>query len=189
MVYKPFKCEMCGKETQRTAARQKYCIDCGKINVKNYYTINNKEYYQTHRVEHDEVTKQWNKDHPEYYKNYYEENKEKIIKRNGDYQKENLEQTQTNHRTSHHKKRMLAFNLLGGQCINPYGQHKEPYTDLRCLQIDHIHGGGREHFRKRSTYGIIADVIKDIDRKSKYQLMCANCNWIKRFENNENGQP
>jgi hypothetical protein len=25
-------------------------------------------------------------------------------------------------------------------------------------------------------------VLKEIDR---YQLLCANCNWIKRFENNE----
>ena len=29
--------------------------------------------------------------------------------------------------------------------------------------------------------------IEQIKKEKKYQLLCANCNWIKRFENKEWG--
>lgn len=62
--------------------------------------------------------------------------------------------------------------------------------DWRCLQIDHIHGGGKHDTRTssavtnlwalRNWVGTYPDAAK-----AMYQVLCANCNWIKRFENGE----
>jgi hypothetical protein len=64
-------------------------------------------------------------------------------------------------------------------------------TDPRALQIDHVHGGGsgkrtREHRGPNETY--YNHILKEIKAGSRdYQLLCANCNWIKRYENKEIG--
>lgn len=68
--------------------------------------------------------------------------------------------------------------LLGGKC------NKCGFSDERALQIDHINGDGykerRQGVARKNT--IINEIIIG---KKRYQLLCANCNWIKRFENNE----
>lgn len=78
-----------------------------------------------------------------------------------------------------------VYALLGGKCINC------GFSDVRALQIDHINGGGLKDKREipnasnyLSYYAHIIDSIKNGEQK--YQLLCANCNWIKRIENNEN---
>ncbi len=71
---------------------------------------------------------------------------------------------------------------LGGKCAIC------GFSDRRALQIDHINGGGtREMIEKsRSSYAHYKNVIASIAAgENKYQLLCANCNWIKRYENNE----
>jgi len=58
--------------------------------------------------------------------------------------------------------------------------------DLRCLQIDHKHGNGREAaLIAGNTYQHYKEMLNDPDKHEKYQVLCANCNWIKRRENNE----
>ena len=66
------------------------------------------------------------------------------------------------------------FDILGRQC-SICG-----FTDERALQFDHINGGGDKNGRSYYKY------INDPDIKLKLQILCANCNWIKRHENNEN---
>jgi len=80
------------------------------------------------------------------------------------------------------KRRLAAINFLGGKCI------RCGYLDVRALQIDHIDGGGGKlrkgkGIRSRTSY--YKDIVDGIDIE-KYQLLCANCNWIKRYENREN---
>lgn len=148
-----------------------------------------KKYYKKHKKRHDEQTKEWVEKHPDYQKSYYLRNREKKIKQVSDNQKKNLGKIQKNHRNWHHERRMKAFELLGGKCANPFNlTHPDWCNDWRCLQIDHINGGGSVHYNKRKTIGIISDVIKDPDRELKYQLLCANCNWIKRFKEKEHNQ-
>jgi len=73
--------------------------------------------------------------------------------------------------------RLLALDMLGNKCAN-CGYD----TDIRALQIDHINGGGRKEMIEIGTYGILRNVINE---EPGYQLLCANCNQIKRFENDE----
>jgi hypothetical protein len=83
------------------------------------------------------------------------------------------------------------FNLLGNKCANPYNiRHGNFLEDKRCFQIDHIHGGGtrqiRLEARKHGKYGYLRKILTDLENSSKeYQLLCANCNQIKRIEEKE----
>jgi len=85
------------------------------------------------------------------------------------------------HRQYWEKGRLELINFLGGKCV------RCGFNDYRALQIDHIYGGGT---REIGRYGYLKDPRKLLEKikqeKDKYQLLCANCNWIKRYENKEN---
>ena len=86
-----------------------------------------------------------------------------------------------------YKKRLKAkaYSKLGNRCANPNCGWRNVdgsvgCTDIRCLQVDHVHGGGRKERTKPGFYtGKIYLLVLD-DEGGKYQLLCANCNWIKR---------
>lgn len=62
------------------------------------------------------------------------------------------------------------------------------FADVRALQIDHINGGGRKHrlnLGRGFGYQYYQDILDDPAIADKYQILCANCNWIKRHECNE----
>lgn len=77
------------------------------------------------------------------------------------------------------RRRVQMQMLLGGRC------ERCGFNDSRALQIDHINGGGC-HDRKihRRSVAPMQEIFANPD---KYQLLCANCNWIKRWERNEHG--
>lgn len=77
--------------------------------------------------------------------------------------------------------RRAALAKLGNKCIHC------GFEDWRALQIDHIEGGGRKECREIGSDGIQRKVIAMEHPETEYQCLCANCNWIKRYENNENG--
>lgn len=78
------------------------------------------------------------------------------------------------------KIRNATLEVLGGKCM------KCGFSDKRALQIDHINGGGGKD-RKEQSGNFNKQVLKSfLKKENKYQLLCANCNWIKRYENNEN---
>ena len=58
--------------------------------------------------------------------------------------------------------------------------HQEPPP----YQIDHVNGGGaKEHKAMPNSVKFYRKVFEDTT--GMYQLLCANCNWIKRAENKE----
>lgn len=77
--------------------------------------------------------------------------------------------------------RVDAISKYGGKCT------RCGFSDPRALQFDHVHGGGtrelKKHGMKPSYYKMI---LENMD--GKYQLLCANCNWIKRHEEKEGPQ-
>lgn len=77
---------------------------------------------------------------------------------------------------SKQKKRMQLLQFLGGKCI------KCGFSDSRALQVDHINGGGVKEYKK---IGLSAMYKRVFEHRQDYQILCANCNWIKRFENQE----
>lgn len=89
-----------------------------------------------------------------------------------------MSQEQSKH---YQKWRGKVFHLLGAKCI------RCGFDDIRALQIDHIDGGGNHDARTRSG-GVLAFYKRILADPSGYQVLCANCNWIKRSENDENGR-
>ena len=74
------------------------------------------------------------------------------------------------------------IKVLGGKCT------KCEFSDWRALQVDHINGNGPEDRKKYgcSSRKYYRTVLESFAKKeNKYQLLCANCNWIKRYENKE----
>jgi hypothetical protein len=78
--------------------------------------------------------------------------------------------------------RLEVIRLLGGKCSWPGCS----CSDSRILQIDHVKGHGLLEIRKYGTH-YYQHVLQSIlhGQKNKYQLLCPNHNWLKRFENNE----
>ena len=74
--------------------------------------------------------------------------------------------------------RMAAIQILGGKCV------RCGFSDPRALQADHINGGGIKDRKITTTYPL--HIIKSVmNKENKFQLLCANCNWIKRAEQRE----
>ncbi len=79
------------------------------------------------------------------------------------------------------RSRVATLQALGGKCLVC------GFNDQRALQIDHINGGGSKE-RKECNFSKSFHkhvLISFLNKENKYQLLCANCNWIKRFEKNE----
>ena len=76
--------------------------------------------------------------------------------------------------------RKMVIDALGAKCCR-CGYD----TDIRALQIDHIHGKGGED--RRAPGNVYIRMLESIQRgeTDKYQVLCANCNWIKKQENRE----
>lgn len=73
--------------------------------------------------------------------------------------------------------RVLALRRLGNKCV------RCGYCDIRSLHIDHVFSDGHiERTLRKSVNKKIAEAAIDL---SRYQLLCANCNWIKRLEQEE----
>jgi hypothetical protein len=108
--------------------------------------------------------------------------KEYMKKYHKEYFKKNKERIYANYRNYSKRKRLELISLLGGKCVR-CGE-----SDWRCLQVDHINGNGKIDRRKRAgSKAWTVYLIEKIKNGSKdYQLLCANCNWKKKYENDEN---
>ena len=128
-----------------------------------------------------EYHKQWAKKNRKklnaYSNKYYHEKKLK------EYSKEwyhrNHDENRRKRRENNKKRRKEILAFLGDKCKRcGYDE------DYRALQIDHVNGDGG---KDRKKYGHSASALKrDVhSHPEKYQLLCANCNWIKRDEQKE----
>jgi hypothetical protein len=86
----------------------------------------------------------------------------------------------------HARERRDLLTLLGGCCA------RCGFDDYRALQIDHVKGDGAAEHRgarkldpRRQRQRVEASWRSG--ERGKYQILCANCNQIKRVENGESG--
>lgn len=119
-----------------------------------------------------EYIKIWKKNNPDkvkqHRKDYYSKHKKKLNK----YEKEKWQEL-----------RLKAIEKLGGRCssvecrwVNEDGS--KGCVDTRALQVDHVNGGGTKERKQIGYRQLYRKVIKDTE--NTYQLLCANCNWIKK---------
>lgn len=125
--------------------------------------------------------KEWQAKNKEYLakyrKEHYEKNREKVLKQVEEYDKRIPGRRSTNrsspewHKEYSKKRRIEVLDCLGGKC------EKCGNDDWRVLQIDHIHGIGRE--KRLSPVQLKKDVLKH--GRAKYQTLCSNCHAIKSW--------
>jgi len=135
------------------------------------------------KAAHAAAQRKWRKENPERWREIVNAARRKWSRANYAFQRE----IKREHR---YKVRQEILGLLGGAVCVHCGYDK----DWRALQIDHVDGGGRHDKR---TWGGNTNlwtfrnwIIKNPDLwKGTYQVLCANCNWIKRFEKGEHAAP
>lgn len=129
--------------------------------------------------------------HKEYDKEYYSKNRETLLTFQKKYylahKKERLEyakkyrlEHENKSNAHYHKRRDQVFNILGRKC------KKCGFDDIRALQVDHIDGGGCKEIRESGHVYMYNKIINSPKEAHKYyQVLCANCNSIKRVVNKE----
>ena len=137
-----------------------------------------------------EESDEYHKNHVEKYgreyinhrnRDYREKNKGHLNEcRRKNYQKHREERCEQN-RIKRKKLKNKVFEKLGNKCAQC------GFSDTRALQIDHINGDGHEERTlQKDTWKYYNHILKSIENgENRYQLLCANCNWIKRIENHE----
>ena len=115
-----------------------------------------------------------------YYKQWAQANPEKVRK----YQQKYRETHKAHIQAYEHKKNQEDKR----QVLIYYGNGKRVCsrcgcTDVRCLSIDHINGGGTAH-RKCVNQRFYQWLLKH-NLPVGYQVLCMNCQFIKRVEEKE----
>jgi hypothetical protein len=170
-------------------------------------TIQRRQKYNERKNEINKQRRENYKKNPEkfraYEKSHYHENREQILKRMRDKYKNDpkfklrkdtankiLKSTREfKDKRNLREKRLREYwreeliNVLGGFICKECGYKISKIP----LQIDHIKGNGRRERRKNSDtsrYYKMYAVKPELARKT-LQVLCANCNQIKKFENKE----
>lgn len=109
---------------------------------------------------------------------YAEKHKDTILAKNRAKYPARAKQLSEKSKQYRKSARLKVLEILGEVCVNC------GYTDTRALQIDHVHGGGTQERMGSTTYYV--NVLRSVhEKEGKYQILCANCNWIKRVTKNE----
>ena len=141
----------------------------------------NKQYREKHRAEFNAKSKL-------YYQEHREEVKDKARERARKHRREAPDEIRERDRLVMRAWRLkckvtvLSHYGLNGKliCVR-CGEDR-----LSCLSLDHIDGSGRKDRRERGNLSSIYFPLIKEGFPVGFQTLCMNCQWIKRFENNEN---
>lgn len=173
------------------------CNNCGE-------ELNNDNWYESNRIKNYKICKKctikkshkWRTNNLEKSKKnhsgYYQENKERLNIYNNNWRKTHPTLSSENRKRYRDKIRLIVLTHYSGnppKCADPYWQHKEPYTDIRALTIDHVRGGGKTHLRNIGGSSYLYRWLIKNKFPEEYQVLCMNCQFIKRIENKEQIKP
>lgn len=129
--------------------------------VKSHLQEYQRQYKATHREHLNKIEREWMK---EYRRTHPQYRADAVV----------------HHRNYREQLRKKVIAHFGGKCV------RCGYDDWRALQVDHIQGGGRKAFptKRRSALGYHRELLTAVPGII-YQVLCCNCNWIKRYENKE----
>lgn len=119
-----------------------------------------------------------------YQKEYRKNHLEHITKCKKIYRQYTKNKTKKHNNTYHQK---IKYECMAQYCPNRLVQCKQcGFNDMRALCIDHIDGGGTQHRKSLGGGGsVFYKWLKKNNYPAGFQVLCTNCNFIKRFENNE----
>ena len=176
------------REKIRQQERERYKKNPQKFRDKsNKFRNDNPEKIQKYLTENRdkilERNREYNILHADKKREWYQQNKDKVQENIRKYREEHPEVQKRCNKNYVIKIRDQLFKILGGKLCTGCGE-----TDERCLQFDHKNGGGiadvKKHGSSREMYRYYIanpDLAKEV-----LEVKCANCNWKKKFDNNEN---
>ncbi len=165
-------------------------------------------YYYAHREERIHYQSEYSRKHPQKYdptkphhpsrnhneimREYYQRNKEDLNEktrlRSIKPEIREKRRQQTRLRNTRIKILVVSHYSPGMKCQNPDCAVPAGMKDLRALTIDHINGGGTKHHEELRELGI--DFYRWILKNNfpeGLQVLCMNCNFIKRIVKGEHG--
>ena len=115
----------------------------------------------------------------EYQNKYYHDNHAMLLRRQANWRKDNKERYTAYHRKYKRELRREVLTHYGNDicaCVI-CGE-----TNIFCLSIDHIDGGGYAHRKSKGMImwgGNIYGYLRKEGYPQGYQTLCMNCQWIK----------
>lgn len=97
-----------------------------------------------------------------------------------EWRRRNRDRVRAGTRSANARIKLACFTLFGGVC------QRCGFDDIRALQIDHVNGArcARTDWY-RAGLGLYRQLLRGGLDLREFQLLCANCNWIKRSEEGE----
>jgi hypothetical protein len=162
-------------------------IDLPQITVS--FSENPREYKRQYNrryfAEHKEHKRQWDRQYRQKHAEELRLKKRNYYQKRIDHFKLKRKEWRKNHpgyrRRRYHRERDIILAKLGGKC------QKCGCMDKRVLQVDHVNNDGKKERKELGSSGIVVRLL-NLDEKTlhaNYQILCLNCNWIKRYEANE----
>lgn len=114
--------------------------------------------------------------------------RDEILAKSREYYRKHRDERTADSRMRAQKQRKATIELLGGKCANPNCRHLNEDGTLGCkderlLQIDHPNKDGHEERKYMSLSVMWRKVFESaVAGENKYRLLCAQCNWLHRFE-------
>jgi len=126
----------------------------------------------------------------EYGKRYYQEHREEVDLKHKAYKKANIDKYREwgrKHALAHNQRLKLEvfthYSRGLPQCANCSERR------MSCLSIDHKNGRARTEKMKTGLRGVtFYRWLRTSNYPEGYQVLCMNCQWVKRFENKEYNQ-
>jgi hypothetical protein len=137
--------------------------------------LSKKRWRDNHKEYSRQYQRMWRENNRDYQRNRYRLNPEK-------YKDKKYHLKHNNN--SKKKYRIELLKILGNKCI------RCGFSDIRALQFDHINDDGYlDKQNMKHAHSIIAFYYKNPEiAKQRLQILCANCNWIKRYEVKKHNQ-
>ena len=112
----------------------------------------------------------------EYQDEYRANHRDEINRRRRKYYVTNRTQIRSVATRRIDKLKAELYNIFGKRCVQC------GFDDVRALQLDHINGGGAQERRGKTAAQVWRNAINNPEG---YQMLCANCNSIKRYTHGE----
>ena len=113
------------------------------------------------------------------YRKWYEKNRDsvreykKLVMRK--LRSKNPEHYREQSRQAKYRLKEKVFNLYGRKCVIC------GFEDIRALTLDHVNNNGAEERKIIGERGVYRRALNE-KYKSEYQILCMNCQFIKRVE-------
>lgn len=157
---------------------------------KNHYDINKRKTDPAYKEKQKYIVRKWHKNHPEYQKNYWIKNKDRMTEQRMKRHDEilaYLKKYHESHKTEQNKNSQDYYQKNKMLCLNYYSNEKIECkeckeNEIAFMIIDHIKPRKEYgHTRKTSSSQLYRNLVHE-GFPSGYQVLCYNCNMVKEQE-------